>query len=83
VAAALLATALPGCARYYWSKAGASIEQFDQDNTECARETSANPTEAAHGMVNDKRYRACLTARGWVRQEVFDPPPPGSYRGFE
>ena len=83
VAAAALAVALTGCARYYWSKPGALAEQFDRDNTECARETSANPTEAAHGMVNKKLYRACLEARKWVRTKEFDPPPPGSYRGFE
>ena len=83
VATAVLAVALTGCARYYWSKPGALAEQFDRDNTECARETSANPTEAAHGMVNTNLYRACLEARDWVRKKEVDPPPPGSYRGFE
>lgn len=83
VTAAALAVALAGCARYYWSKPGALAEQFDRDNTECAREASANPTEAAHGMVNTNLYRACLEARKWVRKKEFDPPRPGSYRGFE
>jgi hypothetical protein len=83
VAAAALAVALAGCGRYYWSKPGATVEQFDRDNTECARETSANPTEAAHGMVNEKLYRACLEARNWVRKKELDPAPPGSFRGFE
>ena len=83
VAIAALAVALAGCARYYWSKPGALAEQFDRDNMECARETSANPTEAAHGMVNTKLYRACLEARSWVRKKEFGPSPPGSYRGFE
>jgi hypothetical protein len=23
-----------GCARYYWSKAGGTVEQFDRENTE-------------------------------------------------
>ena len=83
VAAAALAVALTGCARYYWSKPGALAEQFDRDNTECARQASANPTEAAHGIVDTNLYRACLEARKWVRKKEFDPPPPGSYRGFE
>src|SRR3989442_14339099 len=74
---------MAGCARYYWSKSGATTEQFDRDNTECAREASANPTEAAHGMVNEKLYRACLEARNWGRRKEVDPPPAGSYRGFE
>ena len=51
MATVLLAAELPGSARYYWSQSGASIEQFDRDNTECARDASANRTEAAHGMV--------------------------------
>ena len=83
VAAAALAVALTGCARYYWSKPGALAEQFDRDNTECARQASANPTEAAHGIVDTNLYRACLESRKWVRNKEFDPPPPGSYRGFE
>jgi hypothetical protein len=83
VAAAVLAVSLAGCARYYWSKPGATLEQFDRDNTECARATSANPTDAAHGIVNEKLYRACLEARQWVRKQESVPPPPGSYRGFE
>lgn len=83
VVTAAFAVALAGCARYYWSRSEATIEQFDADNTACAREASANPTEAVHGMVNEKVYRACLESRKWVRTKEFDPPPPGSYRGFE
>ena len=48
-----------------------------------ARETSANPTEATHGIVNEPLYRACLQVRQWVRKKEFTPPPAGSYRGFE
>ena len=83
VAAVTVTLVLAGCARYYWSKPGGLVEQFDRDHAECARETSANPTEAAHGIVNRPLYRACLEARNWVRKKEFDPPPPGSYRGFE
>lgn len=78
-----LTVVLGGCTRYYWSKSGAPIEQFDRDNTECARASAANPTEAAHGIVNQALYRACLEARQWVRTKESDPPPPGFYRGFE
>ena len=78
-----LVVSLVGCTRYYWSRPGATAEHFDQDNRECARETSANPTEATHGMVNEPLYRACLQARRWVRTKEFTPPPTGSYRGFE
>ncbi len=83
IPAVVFAVTMTGCARYYWSKPGAGATQFDRDNTECARQTSANPTEAAHGMVDMPRYRACLEARQWVRKKEIDPPPPGSYRGFE
>jgi hypothetical protein len=80
---ALLAIGLAGCTRYYWWKPGGTAEQFDRDHRACALETSANPTEAAHGMVNEPLYRACLQGRQWVRTKEFTPPPPGSYRGFE
>lgn len=78
-----LAFVLTGCTGYYWSKPGATAEQFDRDNRECAIAASANPTEAAHGVVNAPRYEACLQARDWVRQKEYIPPPPGAYRGFE
>jgi len=80
---AALAAALAGCARYYWSKPGGTLDQFDRDNVECARASSANPTEAAHGIVNESLYRRCLEARQWVRKKERTPAPPGSYRGFE
>lgn len=80
---ALLAFSLAGCARYYWSRPGATAEQFDRDNRECAVAAAANPTEAAHGIVNEPLYRACLQARHRVRTKEFTPPPAGSYRGFE
>jgi hypothetical protein len=83
VAAVALAVSLAGCSRYYWSRPGATVEQFDQDNRDCALQTSANPTEASRGIVNQKVYRMCLEARQWVRKNEFTPPPPGSYRGFE
>lgn len=83
-AIALLAICLAGCStRYDWSKPGATADQFDRDNRECAVAAAANPTDAAHGIVNEPRYRACLQSRQWIRTKEFAPGPPGSYRGFE
>ncbi|HTI52676.1 MAG TPA: hypothetical protein VMC04_00490 [Verrucomicrobiae bacterium] len=31
----MLAGAVTGCSRYYWSKSGATAEQFAQDNQGC------------------------------------------------
>lgn len=80
---AALAALLAGCARYYWSKPGGLAEQFDRDHTECARETSANPTEAAHCIVHVNLYRTCLEARKWVRTKEFDRPASTFFRGCE
>lgn len=78
----ILFTVLAGCGKFYWTKPGGTIEAFEQDSTACARETSPNPTAASHGAVAMKDYRACLTARGWTRQQhAF--PPPDAFRGFE
>jgi hypothetical protein len=63
---------------HYWSKAGATEEMFWQDGGECARTAAPNPTAAAHGIVNDRIYRACLTARGWPRARHVDPAPPAA-----
>jgi hypothetical protein len=81
-ALALLAAGLGGCV-HYWSRPGASLEEFDRDHRACALGAASNPTEAALGVVNQQRYRACLAGRGWRRAEQPTPPPPGWYRGFE
>jgi hypothetical protein len=52
------------------------MDQFDQDSRECALQTSANPTEASLGIVNDKAYRVGLEARQWVRTKQFTLPRP-------
>jgi hypothetical protein len=74
--------AVAGCS-HYWSKSDATKEMFWQDSSECARAAADNPTAAAHGIIDDQQYRACLSARGWVREKKVDPPPPGWYRGIE
>jgi hypothetical protein len=81
-AATLALAAVAGCS-HYWSKSDGTKEMFWQDSRECARAAAANPTAAAHGIVDEQRYRACLSARGWVREKQIDPPPPGWYRGIE
>ena len=74
-----LLVGLSGCAaRYYWSKSGSTPEQFDLDNRQCVHEAMRR-TQAGAEVV----YRACLEARGYVRAKQVEPPPPGSYRGFE
>jgi hypothetical protein len=78
--------ATTGCSRYYWSKPGATAEQFASDNRDCVQQAASSlpPTAAAvaAGAI-EPVYRACLNGRGYVRDKQFDPPPPGSYRGIE
>ena len=80
--AGLVLAGASGCGRYYWSKSGATAEQFDRDSRECAREASP-ASSAALGVVDAGQYRACLSARGWVRDKQMEPVPAGSYRGIE
>ena len=79
----LLLSAATGCSRYYWSKPGATAEQFTQDNQACLRQAAgALPSGAALEAV-EQYYRACLGSRGYARDKQMDPPPLGSYRGIE
>ena len=85
-AAALLiivaAGGLGGCGKFYWTRPGATLEDFERDNTACARESSPNATAAAHGDLDYRKYRECLAARGWARVQHLDAPPE-AYRGYE
>src|SRR5256885_1974785 len=74
---------LGGCAQFYWSKPNGTAEQFDRASRECARDAAPTPTAAAHGIVDERIYRACLSALGWRREKQWDPPPPGWFRGIE
>lgn len=80
---AILLGGLGGCAQYYWSKPGSTAEQFARDSKECAQEASPTASARAQGIVVDQLYRACLSARGYIREKQYDPPPAGSYRGIE
>ena len=79
--AALLALLLllSGCAHTYWTKAGATDEEFYRDSHACAVEASP-PRVAAAGVeklkVNEELYKACLFARGYRRQNSVTPPTP-------
>ena len=78
----VVAVGLAGCGKFYWTKPGSTLEEFERDSADCARATSLNPTAAAVGNVDTRAYRACLTQRGYVRQQHVTSPPDG-YRGFE
>ena len=82
IAVVFALTALTGCGKHYWGQAGATQEQFDRDNRECAKEAAPSPSAAQYGIVYEGYYRACLSARGWKREQHMDPPP-GWYRGLE
>ena len=79
----LLLGAATGCSRYYWSKPGASAEQFTQDNQGCVQQAAGTLPSGASLDTVRHYYRGCLNSRGYVRDKQMDPPPPGSYRGIE
>jgi hypothetical protein len=78
IALATLLAAVSGCGRFYWSKPGAALEDFNRDSAACVKETSP-----AYGIIVEEAYRACLSSKGWTRAQQQDPPPPGWYRGLE
>ena len=78
--ATVLVTLLSGCTAFYWSKAGATPEQFISDSQECAKEAAPTPTYDV--MIQDV-YRGCLKKRGYVRSKQYQPVAPGYFRGIE
>ena len=78
VAVIALLTAVSGCGRYYWSRPGGTLEDFNRDSAACAKEASP-----AYGIVIEDSYRKCLSSRGWIRAQQQDPPPSNWYRGIE
>lgn len=79
----LLLGATTGCSRYYWSKPGATAEQFTHDSQTCVQQAATTLPAGAAAEAVEQVYRACLNGRGYVRDKQYDPPPPGSYRGLE
>jgi hypothetical protein len=79
----VLAAALTAC-RHYWGKPAATVEQFNRDSTECAKEASPTPQYAAYGVGSEKIYKACLRSRGWAREKrSISDPGEGWFRGIE
>ncbi len=92
----LVALMLTGCAQYVqhnlrWDKPGATEQQFMTDRYQClqeAREQRASGYADASGaqygsraVVNMSMFQACLTARGYARNDAsgqFGPPPGGT-----
>ena len=75
--------ALGGCVRYYWSKPSGTPEDFNRDSTQCISESSPTTPTLKTGVFVEQLYRSCLSAKGWVRDKQYDPPPPGWFRGVE
>lgn len=59
VASVLALVAVAGCGRHYWSRSGASLDDFNRDSAACA--TAASP---AYGIVIQDNYRQCLRDKG-------------------
>jgi len=74
---------LTSCGKFYWNQPHASQQEFDRDNRECAKESAPTEAAAAYGIVYETLYRACLSTRGWKREQHVGTPPPGWYRGIE
>ena len=78
VALVLVLGAVAGCGRHYWSRSGATLDDFNRDSAACAKASSP-----AYGIVIQDNYRQCMRDKGWQRAQQLDPPPPGWYRGIE
>lgn len=81
----LLSVALVGasaCGVFYWGKPGSTQAEFERDSRACAQEAVKHPAAQVAREEFDRAYRACLRARGYVREQRPDPGP-GWYRGIE
>jgi hypothetical protein len=78
LAALALTLFASGCGRYYWSRPGGGLDDFNRDSAACAKQASP-----AYGIVIEETYRKCLAERGWVRGQQQEPVPSGWYRGIE
>jgi len=82
LSAVFVVVLLTGCGKFYWGQPGATQEQWDRDNRECMKEGAPSPTAAQYGIVYEGFYRACLSGRGWKREQYVNPPL-GWFRGIE
>jgi hypothetical protein len=80
----VLMLVLAGCVKHYWSRPGASPDDFVKDSRECTRSTAVPTTpNKDYGIVNPEYYKACMRGHGWVRAQQLEPVQPGWYRGIE
>jgi hypothetical protein len=79
----LLLGAATGCTKHYWYKAGITPEVFAGDSQGCVQQAATNMPPGASADAIEQFYRACLASRGYLRDMVNGPPPPGFYRGIE
>ena len=81
---ALVPILAAACGKHYWSRQGASVDDFARDSQECARAVAIPmSTNKDYGIVRADYYKGCMKHRGWVRGQHPEPVPPGWYRGFE
>ncbi len=80
--AIVLAVIGSGCSPY-WTRAGATDEQFYRDSHACAKE--ASPARDAPGVehlkIDEDLYRGCMLALGYRRDKYLVQPTPG-WRGL-
>lgn len=61
---ALIALCLTGCAAWHWERAGASADDYRQDEKLCKLGAYAG-SDGAVTQAQVHRMHACLEARGW------------------
>ena len=61
----LTAALLAGCAEKHWAKQRATVEEFERDSKACGLEAQRGVFTAP--PVNKRKYRSCMTARGYER----------------
>jgi hypothetical protein len=73
-----------GCGKHYWSRQGASVDDFARDSQECAQAVAiSTSSDKTYGIVRADYYKTCMKSRNWVRAQHPEPVPKGWYRGFE
>src|SRR5262245_14436253 len=78
----LIALGIAGCGKFYWSKPGATEDDFNRDSQECARKSTTGSVTGVGIGLDETAYRNCLRARGYTREQ-HGSPPAGWYRGIE
>ena len=65
-----LCTLTTACSKFYWTKPGASAQDFESKERVCLRQD----TKA--------EYRECMQTAGWMRVKASYPPPTDRYLGY-